>query len=306
MEVKYLILINNSKMSRQETLKEKMGVVVPQSDVKTALAKASIPNTLAGLSRVDLSKVIGHMGANIAQALPKHITPDRMMQIIINALDKNPAIKECQVSSIVGCIMQASILGFKPIDSLGQVYFVPYKQKDGTKQLQIQIGYKGFIDLARRSNQIKMLYAEVVREGDQFEYEVGLFPKLIHKPTGKSEGKITHVYAVAHYKEDGYNFIVLTFDEVEKLRKRNPQQGATPSGAWYSDYAKMAKAKAIKQLATYMPLNDEMQEAVRVDESVIDLKDGGVLDESLQYEEPPIITIEFDEKTGEVKNEETK
>lgn len=291
-------------MSKQESLKEKLNVVKPEAtDVKTALAKASIPNTLAGLTRVDLTKVISHMGANIAQALPKHITPERMIQIIVNALDKNPAIKECQVSSIVGCIMQASILGFKPIDSLGQVYFVPYKQRDGKKLLTLQIGYKGYIDLARRSNQIKMLYAEVVREGDLFEYEIGLFPKLTHKPSGKSDGNITHVYAVSHYKDDGYNFIVLTKDEIESLRRRNPRQSSVPSEAWSTDYAKMAKAKAIKQLATYMPLNDEMQEAIRVDEAVVDLKEGGFLDDTIQYEEQPIITIDFNQETGEIKNE---
>lgn len=177
--------------------------------------------------------------------------------------------------------MQASILGFRPVDVLGECYFVPYRHNAGTKEtpvwakdVQFQIGYKGFISLARRAGEIKTIYAEVVREGDMFEVEYGLDPKLRHVPAFENEeARITHVYAVAHYKDGGYNFIVLTKAKIEQLRKRNPMQREV-SGAWLTDYEAMAKAKAIKQLSKYMPLSVDplsvdMVQAIMADEAII-------------------------------------
>lgn len=250
-----------------------------------ALSKAQRKNTLMGLSRSQLRDALAPMQQQLDAVLPKHLTGERMMQIIVNAIDRKPDIKECELSSVIGAIMQSSILGFKPVDSLGQVYFVPYNdRKTGKKYLQMQIGYKGYIDLARRSGQIKMLYAHVVREGDHFKYEFGLEEKLEHIPGDNPDGEITHVYAVAHYKDGGYNFIVLTRSQIEKLRTRNPTQGAVPSQAWKTDYDKMAMAKAIKQLSTFMPLSDEMQSAVASDEGIVNLTEDTVsLDQDIFY-----------------------
>ena len=235
------------------------------ADVRTALQKAKKPGTLSGLKHTDIQTVLEGMRIQIAQALPKHLTPDRVIQMATTLITQNPKIAECSAASLMGAVMQASILGFKPVSALGECYFVPYG-----KEVQFQIGYKGYISLARRSGQIKNLYAYPVRKGDDFTYELGLNPKLEHKPKADVDAELTHVYAVVHYKDGAYDFIVLTRAEVEKLRLRSPMQKGAPKGAWATDYEAMAKAKAIKQLAKYMPLSDEMQAATVSDERIID------------------------------------
>ena len=229
-----------------------------------ALAKSTKRGTLAGLKSSDVQSVLESMKVQIAQALPRHLSADRMIQMATQVIVKNPRIAECEASSLIGAVMQASILGFKPTESLGQVYFVPYGSK-----VQFQIGYKGYIDLARRSGQIKTLYAYTVYQNDEFDYELGLEPKLRHKPAQSDRGEMVSVYAVAHYKDGGYNFVVLSRDEVERLRLRNSFQKTKPSGAWATDYDAMACAKAIKQLAKYMPLSEEMQSAFMSDEGIV-------------------------------------
>jgi recombination protein RecT len=179
-----------------------------------------------------------------------------------NLVAKNPKIAECSAASVLGAVMEAAILGFRPVAGLGQCYFVPYGG-----HVQFQIGYRGWIELARRSGKVKTLYAHCVHEGDNFEYELGLEPKLKHVP-GKG-GKMTHVYAVAHYTDGGFNFTVLSRDEVEGLRTRNASQRGAPSGPWATDYEEMAKAKAIKRLSKYMPLTDEVAKAAAIDEGFI-------------------------------------
>jgi recombination protein RecT len=227
-----------------------------------------------------------------------------MIQMATQVIVKNPKVAECSAASLIGAVMQASILGFKPSDSLGQVYFVPYG-----KSVQFQVGYKGYIDLARRSGQIKTLYAYPVYQNDHFEYELGLEPKLTHRPAQEDRGEMTFVYAVAHYKDGGYNFVVLSRNEVERLRLRNAFQKSKPSGAWATDYEAMACAKAIKQLSKYMPLSEEMQGAVLSDEGVIQPDNfsndqTGSLDADGIYPEADEIDVEVmedvDTETGEL------
>lgn len=256
------------------------------NDVKAIMAKSSKKGSLAGLKHSDVSSVLDSMRAQIAQALPKHITPERIIQMSTTLITRNPKIAECSATSIVGAVMEASILGFRPVAALGQCYFVPYGG-----HVQFQVGYKGWIDLARRSGQIKTLYAYVVREGDEFQYELGLEPVLKHIPKAAPSARMTHVYAVAHYLQGGHSFVVLTREEVEKRRMRNNSQKAAPSGAWATDYEEMAKAKAIKALAKYMPLSDEnMQQAAVADDGIIDVtkaatNDGSGIDmDGVEYE----------------------
>lgn len=273
-----------------------------------ALAKATKKGTLAGLKQTDVQSVLESLKPQIAQALPKHLSADRMIQMATQVIVKNPKVAECSAASLIGAVMQASILGFKPSDSLGQVYFVPYG-----KSVQFQIGYKGFIDLARRSGQIKTLYAYCVMQNDHFEYELGLEPKLTHRPAQEDRGEMTFVYAVAHYKDGGYNFVVLSRNEVERLRLRNAFQKSKPSGAWATDYEAMACAKAIKQLSKYMPLSEEMQGAVLSDEGVIQPDNfsndqTGSLDADGIYPEADEIDVEVmedvDTETGELFSNE--
>lgn len=284
-------------MSEQKT---KSSVQENKDVVSQALQKAKKPGTLAGLKHTQVQDVISGMKGQISQALPKHLTADRMIQMASSLISKNPKLAECSASSLIGAVMQASILGFRPVEQLGECYFVPYGGS-----VQFQIGYKGFISLARRTGELKNIYAEIVHAGDEFRVEYGLEPKLVHIPKMDNENApVTHVYAVARYKDDGYNFIVLTVNQVEKLRKRNPMQKGSASGAWGTDYEAMAKAKAIKQLSKYMPLSVDFIDATLSDEAVITDKaftndQSGLRVEQFTYDPEPVQEAQVIESTQE-------
>lgn len=272
----------------------------------TVQEKVNSAGTLAGLNQKEVSTYLMGMKDRVAQVLPKHLTAERVISMAATTIAKNPKIADCSPASLLGSVMQASILGFPPVEALGYCYFVPYK-----KQIQFQIGYKGLIELARRSGKIKMVYAEVVREGDVFNVEMGLSPKLEHKPVFDSSKPMTYVYAVCHFSDGGYNFVVLSRSDVERLRMRSPMQDAAPSGAWLTDYDAMAKAKALKQLAKYMPLNIDQQEAVATDESVLTPEnfmngDGKVRIEDVEYDTTDIPYEDVNVETGETAPAENR
>lgn len=259
----------------------------------TVNQKVKAAGSLATLNQGEIGAYLKGMESRIAAVLPKHLTAERVIQMAATTIHRNPAIAKCTPTSLLGAVMQASILGFPPVDSLGYCYFVPYG-----KDVQFQIGYKGFIELARRSGRVKMVYAEVVRKDDDFEAEFGLEPKLVHKPVFDSSKPITHVYAVCQFDDGGYNFVVLSKSDVERLRMRNPMQGAQPKGAWKTDYDAMAKAKALKQLSKYLPLNIDIQGDLSTDGAILtpeSFKDGKASIEEINYDYEVI-----DQETGEV------
>ena len=253
------------------------------SNKLTVAQKVKQSGNLTGLKASEIGEFLGGMKGQIAAVLPKHLTPERVLQMAATVIHRNPNIAKCGTPSLIGAVMQASILGFPPVEALGYCYFVPYG-----RDVQFQIGYKGFVELARRSGQIKMIYAEVVREGDEFTCEFGLEPKLIHKPKLDSSKQLTHVYAVAHYADGGHNFVVLSKSEVERLRCRNASQRGMPTGAWATDYEAMAKGKALKQLSKYLPLNIDLQTSFNSDEAILkpeNFEDGKVKVEDITFEE---------------------
>jgi recombination protein RecT len=249
----------------------------------TVSQKVKQSGSLVGLTAGEIGQYLSGMKERITQVLPKHLTPERVIQMAATTISRNPNITKCSPESLLGSVMQASILGFPPVDALGYCYFVPYG-----KEVQFQIGYKGYIELARRSGKIKMVYAEVVREGDEFTATFGLNPVLEHKPKFDADKPLTYVYAVCHFSDGGYNFVVLSRTDVERLRMRNPMQKGNPAGAWMTDYEAMAKAKALKQLSKYLPLNIDQAEAIATDEAILkpeNFQNGQAKIEDIIYDE---------------------
>lgn len=291
-----------------------------KENVSLILSKAKTKGTLDGLKHTEISKVLEHMKPQIAQALPKHLTADRMIQLCTTLISRNPKLAKCTTQSLIGAVMQASLLGFKPIQATGECYFIPYEnRKAGTIECQFQIGYKGYMSLARNSGQIETLYAEVVYKDDYFDYELGLNRNLVHKPNLNVEPdyqNIAYAYAVVRFKDGGFNFVILTKKQIEKLRLRNPMFFNQPklSGAWLTDYDEMAQAKALKKLKKYLPLSEEqLLTAIDSDEGIIRpehfSKDGTGLNLELIEEIQPQLTeegVQQSETKAETKETEPK
>lgn len=195
----------------------------------------------------------------LAMALPKHVTAERIIRVVVTSLRKTPALMKCQTASLVSCIFQAAQLGLEVDNGLGHAYLVPFGQ-----ECTLIVGYKGMIDLARRSGQVSTIKATLVREGDHFLWEEGLSPKLEHKPkTGNRKSPVTHVYAVCRLRDGAAQFEVMPLDEVMEIRNKSR---SGKSGPWVANTEEMIKKTAIRRLFKMLPTSIEIQRAVAVDE----------------------------------------
>lgn len=239
----------------------------PQTDnsgkiVKPDAAKAADPVKA-------LQHLVEQMKPEMARALPRHVTPERMARIILTAVRQTPQLAQTDKASFLGCVMSLAQLGLEPNTPLGQAYLIPRKnRKRGTLECTLIIGYQGMLDMARRSGMVDDVYAYAVREGDVFKYSLGTDRKIVHELSedpARETRPITHVYAVGVLNNGSKPFVVLTRAQVESRRARS---AAAESGPWITDYEAMSLKTGVRALNPWIPKSAEMARAEALEVAV--------------------------------------
>ena len=293
----------------------------------TDLAKVREQNAVANMKpKEKVAYFLRQKQGEIAKMLPKHLNAERLLKVAQIAATTTPALAECDVPSLVGAIGQCAQMGLEPNTVLGHAYLVPFntKRKDAlgnerwVKSVQVIIGYKGLIDLARRSGQIVSIAAHEVCANDRFELVYGLDEKLNHIPAMQDRGGVIGFYAVAKLKDGGHCFEFMSTQQVMQIRDESQgyqqavkykKQDAHP---WGAHFVEMGRKTVIRRLAKYLPLSIEFQTAAALD----GMADGGKdqhLDEAFEGEYSMVPEDmanqgaygEVDQETGEVRGQLT-
>lgn len=231
-------------------------------------AAAAAPGAESGLQTTQpkalkpidsVRETLERMKPQMALALPRHLTPERLARVAMTAIQNTPKLLECDRTSLFAAIMTCAQLGLEPDGVLGQAYLVPFGGK-----VQFIPGYRGLISLARNSGEVQSIMAQEVREHDKFEYAFGLHPRCEHVPASGERGEIVAFYAVAHFINGGHHFEVMSRAEVEKIRDnssgykvalRYAKPGQEPQSPWVQNFAEMGKKTVIRRMGKYLPMN---------------------------------------------------
>lgn len=186
---------------------------------------------------------------------------------VISAVKTNPGLITCDQMSILSSAMLAATLDLPINSSLGFSHIVPYKGK-----AQMQIGWKGFVQLAIRTGQYKTMNASDVFEGElKFwnritgEIEIDLAAKKSDKVVG---------YVAFFRTLNGFEkYLYMTVGEIDRHGKRYSQAYKTGFGPWKDNFPAMAMKTVLKLLLSkYGLLSIEMQKAIRADQAIIDVE----------------------------------
>ena len=233
----------------------------------------------------ELRSTLDRMMPQMKLALPKHLTPERLVRVVMTSVQNNPKLLECDRNSFLSAVMTCAQLGLEPDGVLGQAYLIPFKVQ-GQMRCQFIPGYKGLIALARNSGDVTSIQAQAVHANDDFVYRFGLNETLDHTPAAGDRGEITHFYAIAKFKDGGYHWDVMSVSEIEAIRdasqgysaaKRFAKNGVVNS-PWVSHFAEMGKKTMIRRIAKYLPM--DVQKAAFIADSydrgvASQLSDGG-------------------------------
>jgi recombination protein RecT len=239
---------------------------------------------------------IAKMSSEFARALPKEITVERMMRIVMTAIRSNPKLAECTVNSFYGSMLTSLQLGLEVNTPLEHAFLIP-RWNNNKKMLQchFELGYKGLIELCYRTKLYKRIEAEVVYEGDKFNYEYGFEAYLRHKPCGKLE-KPLYVWALFELVNGGKSFKVWTWEQVMNHAEAF-SESYDPESPWKSPWLAnptsqkgMAKKTVLHDALNYAPKSVELAHGLNADGNVVIPRHGEDVDgffyEIFEEEEP--------------------
>lgn len=209
-----------------------------------------------------------------------NISPQKFKQMLVNELERNTKLQEAFLknpASFFASALYCAELNLSPSSLVGEFFFTVHKE-----QVKPILGYKGLVALLLRSDKVKKIWAEVVYNEDDFEYELGLEPKMVHIPnfnSAKTCDNIKCIYTCAKI-EDEVVFKVMTLEEIKTI----VEILETPSEYYFNDKKDpekwLLKKVVLKQMSKLMPKEDDrLLKAVSFDDNV---EGGGylVLDEN--------------------------
>jgi recombination protein RecT len=208
--------------------------------------------------RVTLEDLLNSRRDLIAQLIPKHLTPDRLMKTALVAYARSPQLRACDVNSILKCVVQCAELGLEPNTPLGLAYLVPFKT-----ECTLIVGYRGLINLARRTGELLQVEAHPVRKGDKFRVRYGSEPVLEHEPLWEDDARdVLAFYALARLANGERQVEVMSRSSVDAIRDRSR---ASKNGPWVTDYDEMGKKTVVRRMMKYLPMNPHLARAMEVD-----------------------------------------
>ncbi len=243
--------------------------------VANSLTKAQKPKFTAVINSDGYKRMINNTLGDPKKA-------SRFVTAITSAVSNNPALQECDASTVVSAGLLGEGLNLSPSPQLGQYYLVPFNdRKNGRKVAQFQLGYKGYIQLAVRSGQYKKLNVLPIKQGELISFdplEEEIKVQLIDDEVARENAETIGYYAMFEYTNGFRKAIYWSKQKMESHAEKYSMGYKAHKGYtfWEKDFDGMACKTMLRQLISkWGIMSIDMQTAVDNDMGVI-REDGSV------------------------------
>ena len=235
---------------------------------------------------------------NITSVLGKdHV--DSFVSDVVACVQNTPALGKCTNTSIFTAALLSKSINLPLTPQLGYAYLVPYdnkKQVDGhtewVKEATFQMGWKGYVQLALRSQNYRKLIATDVRKGEingynPFDDKYEIQPLDFEKRNAKDDKGNYIIPIIGYYaKMEMTNGFVkemymshedmLAFATKYSKSYRSDKDKHTSYSFWTIKFEDMAKKTMLRQLlGKWGLLTAELEAAYTHDMATIDM-DGNI------------------------------
>ena len=254
----------------------------------------------------------------------------KFISAIVSAVSTNPSLEKCTNTSIFNAALVGESLKLAHSPQLGHYYLVPYDKKDKhgnvlRTEAQFQIGYKGYIQLAKRSGVYKRLNVVAIKEGELVKYDplneeiiVNLIQNDLEREKTKTIGYYAMFEEIGGFRKSLYwskekmmthadkysqafsidsKIIKGNYGDIEKVSFADYELGKIKKGTewlyssfWYKDFDQMAFKTMLRQLISkWGTMSIEFQSAVSSDMAVIREDGQASYVENHDFEETPML-----------------
>ena len=243
--------------------------------IENRIVESSRSSVQGAIKSKNAAGLVEAMMPQLERCIPSFIGKERFARVLLTEFSKNPKLLECSQSSLLGSMMEVARLGLEFGDNT--VHLVPYG-----RSVQVLIGYKGYIELARRSGGVLKVESRIVYHGDDFQVDYARIenPIIKHIPQAEKKKEIYCVYAQAQGDKGQVWTEIIYLDELMKFQKSGD--------AWKNHFAEMSRKTVIRRLAKQLPLSPEMKDAANIDGAQFNAVAGG----GVRLEHPEVEHLE--------------
>ena len=198
------------------------------------------------------------------------LTPERFGRLLITTLEANPDLFDCSPASLARAMIQAAEVGLEPGGALGLCYLLPYwNSKRGCSEAEFSIGVWGYVALAKRSEQVRDVWSDVIYSGDAYRIISGTREGrgIEHEPRPwlPDRGEAIGAYASASLAngETSWRFVSEADCQLAKARSKPGAKDRGPWGEWADE---MRCKVALKRARKYWPQVREVARAIEIEE----------------------------------------
>lgn len=234
----------------------------------------------------ELAEYLFRSKDEIAAVLPTHISPERMISLAVTCFSNNSMLQRCSPASILSSLILASQLGLEPGVG-GQGYLIP-----DNGRCTFVPGWQGIVGLLNNTGRATA-WTGCAYEGDQFQFELGMYPVLRHVPGENygETGKMTWAYACG--KVNGIGTPVIEAWPVQRVMRYRNEHNEIGEKHYSYKYPEMyARKVVLLQVLKYMPRSVEVNNAIEISHAVemgrnVQIQDGVVIDENTIPQDAP-------------------
>ena len=195
---------------------------------------------------------------------------------ITSAVSCNPALQECDASTILSAALLGEGLNLSPSPQLGQFYMVPFNDRANNRKVAtFQLGYKGYIQLAIRSGQYKKLNVLPIKQGELISFnplEEEIKVQLIEDEVERENAVTIGYYAMFEYINGFKKAMYWSREKMESHALKYSKGYAAKKGYtfWEKDFDAMACKTMLRQLISkWGIMSIELQTAYERDDTII-------------------------------------
>lgn len=216
-------------------------------------------------SELTISRMVHDQGfINQAQDVLGEGT-QQFLSSVLTLANSDQKLKELDPVKLYNCCLMAAAIKLPFNQNLGQAYIIAYKGEP-----QLQIGWKGFVQLAQRSGQFKTIGANAV-----YENEIGgidpMTGEIIFDFKFDKQGEVVGYMAYFELLNGFKKNLYMTVEELQRHGKKYSQTFKRNMGVWVDNFDAMAQKTVIKLLLSkFAPLSIDLEKAIELDQADAD------------------------------------
>ena len=196
---------------------------------------------------------------------------------ILSLAGADAKLKECNPGAVVKEAMKAAVLGLPIEKALGFAYVIPYNEniKVGNSWTKVmtphfQMGYKGYIQLAKNTKLIVKMSTTVIKEGElkyfdpiKEDYEFEIIQDAAKRAKTPTAGYVFYFKEVHGFEK----LVYMTKDQVVEHGRRYSKTFGYDNSLWKTDIDAMGlKTVIIQGLSKWATLKASLSKALATDD----------------------------------------